>query len=112
MQGSVCTMQCKAAPRSEWLEYRADSEDWCILCEKHATDGHLQLHAHMRKVWWYNTSRILPGVGAPMVPGNPDHFVWKADKQMFSANSALSTQLMSISRAPCTRGESFIPLVT
>ena len=82
-QGSLFTMQCKAAPLSEWLEYRADREDWCSLCEKHATDGHLQSDAHMRKVWWYNTSRILPGAGAPMAPGNPDHFAWKADKQMF-----------------------------
>ena len=83
MQGSVCTMQCKAAPRSEWLEYRADREYWCSLCEKYATDGHLQSDAHMRKVWWYNTSSIPPGAGVPVAPGNPDHFVWKADKQMF-----------------------------
>ena len=77
MQGSVCTMQCKAAPRSEWLEYRADREYWCSLCEKYATNGHLQSDAHMRRVWWYNMT------GVPMAPGNPDHFVWDAEKQLF-----------------------------
>ena len=82
MQGSVSTIAL-AAPRPEWLEYRTDWEYWCTLCEKHATDGHLQSDAHMKKVWWYNTSRILPGAGAPMAPGNPDHFVWMPDKQMF-----------------------------
>ena len=76
-QGSLFTMQCKAAPPSEWLEYRADREYWCSLCEKYATNGHLQSDAHMRRVWWYNMT------GAPMAPGNPDHFVWNADKQMF-----------------------------
>ena len=76
-QGSLFTMQCKAAPPSEWLEYRADREYWCSLCEKYATNGHLQSDAHMRRVWWYNMT------GVPMAPGNPDHFVWDAEKQLF-----------------------------
>ena len=83
MQGSVCTMQCKAAPPSEWLEYRADREYWCSLCEKYATNGHLQSDAHMRRVWWYNMT------GVPMAPGNPDHFVWDAEKQLFFLQTLL-----------------------
>ena len=80
-----------------WIMLREDGYDFCLLCNKVATEAHLGSVYHQKNLWWYRDLgasywQHAPGAGPTALPG--------AAAVGASADAAAAPVLADIPQAP------------